>query len=259
MVRVQDRPISHLTRGQRLYHRKSARAPRSLSPTQSLTAQNDLTKTLALLSAAWRSGISWVTKLTSIATQRALNLAWPRFNLGDFLPGMLRRPGPLIILILAGSIDVGMLTFIATGAQTQTDARTPSKLQDRLATVAADAAVSHTATVPATFGAETTAVFDRPSESQYPPSVAKSEIARQVVSDRTSMLQPESAAQAETLFKPSVQPKFANQAQSVPLPTRKPKKPGTAVAKRIVRQQAKEEPNLMRFGSFGFNYTDPAQ
>jgi hypothetical protein len=131
--------------------------------------------------------------------------------------------------------------------------------QDRLATVAADAAVSHTATVPATFGAETTAVFDRPSESQYPPSVAKSEIARQVVSDRTSMLQPESAAQAETLFKPSVQPKFANQAQSVPLPTRKPKKPGTAVAKRIVRQQAKEEPNPMRFGSFGFNYTDPAQ
>jgi hypothetical protein len=73
------------------------------------------------------------------------------------------------------------------------------------------------------------------------------------------MLQPESAAQAETLFKPSVQPKFANQAQSVPLPTRKPKKPGTAVAKRIVRQQAKEEPNPMRFGSFGFNYTDPAQ
>ena len=259
MVRVQDRPISHLTRGQRLYHRKGARAPSSLSPTQSLTAQNDVTKTLALLSAAWRSGISWVTKLTSIATQRALNLAWPRFNLGDFLPGMLRRPGFLIILILAGSIDVGMLTFIATGAQTQTDARTPSKLQDRLATVAADAAVSHTATVPATFGAETTAVFDRTSESQYPPSVAKSEIARQVVSDRTPILQPESAAQSDTVFKPSVLPKFANQAQSIPLPTRKPKKPGTAVAKRIVRQQAKEEPNPMRFGSFGFNYTDPAQ
>ena len=94
-----------------------------------------MTKTLALLSAGWRSGISWVTKLTSIATQRArsLNLAWPRFNFGDFLPGMLRRPGFLIILILAGSIDVGTLTFIATGAQTQTDARTPSKLQDRLA------------------------------------------------------------------------------------------------------------------------------
>jgi hypothetical protein len=117
-------------------HRAAAvPAPRSLSPTQSLTAQNDVTKTLGLLSAGWRSGISWVTKLTSIATQRArsLNLAWPRFNFGDFLPGMLRRPGFLIILMLAGSIDVGMLTFIATGAQTQTDARTSSKLEDRLA------------------------------------------------------------------------------------------------------------------------------
>jgi hypothetical protein len=39
MVRVRYVPVSHLTRGQTLHNRRNVRAPRSLPPTQTLTAQ----------------------------------------------------------------------------------------------------------------------------------------------------------------------------------------------------------------------------
>ena len=45
----------------------------------------------------------------------------------------------------------------------------------------------------------------------------------------------------------------------VPLPTRKPEKPNTTTVKRVAKRHVEGEPKPMQFGSFGYNYREPAQ
>lgn len=221
MVWVHYMPVPHLTRGQTLHNRRNVRAPRSLQPTQTLAAQ-------------------------PVVHVRSMKLAWPRFNLGDFFPSMLRRPGSavglLIMLILVGSIAIAILACFAIGPQTQTDARAPSKLQYRLPAVALDteSSVSHPAI-------EMPASQPEPDSVSHRAAVSQSEPPAQLdsVSNSPSILQPESAVQADSVSNPNprsaLRSEYAAHTESVPLPTRKPKKASTV--RRIARPQTRGAPS----------------
>ena len=240
--------------------------PPPLPPAQS---QPDAKRITSLLSTARKHVIRWQDKLTLIAKDHAGSIKvhlWriyplrTKLDLGDVFRRVQDRGtlvGMMIVLVFVGSIDVAMRTSFAIGAQTPTENTASPKLQHRQI---------------AAVGSDTTRPVQtsNPSELQpAEPSASQSVSAAPLdsISNLSSASQSVSAAPPDLVpptVSVSVPPSESGvQPDSIPLPTRKPARltakplPSTAVLRRIARRQ--RDPESMRFGSFGYNYTDPAQ
>lgn len=283
MLRAHARPVWHFMRGQKMYSRISDRellllaelghlrpgdlvwrpglggwrsaqsvsgtlTPPPLPPAQS---QPDAKRITSLLSTARKHVIRWQDKLTLIAKDHAGSIKvhlWriyplrTKLDLGDVFRRVQDRGtlvGMMIVLVFVGSIDVAMRTSFAIGAQTPTENTASPKLQHRQI---------------AAVGSDTT----RPVQTSNPSELQPTEpSASQSVSAAPPDLVPPTVSVSVPPSESGVQP------DSIPLPTRKPARltakplPSTAVLRRIARRQ--RDPESMRFGSFGYNYTDPAQ
>ena len=265
-----------------------------LPPVELLTTHPDA-KSGNLLTTAWKSVIRWQVKLGFIAKQYAgfIKLPWPRnyprwqINLGHFLLRPVSLKGLLIVPVFAGSIGVAILASFAIGAQAPTD-YTPSPKQRyrQIAEIAPDAtgpsqtsnlsesqpAIEHSAsqsesaaqpdsvTKPDSVSQSESAA--QPDSVSNPPSVSQSESAAMQAS---SVPEPPSVSQSSTQADLVSDPPSVSQSESapqlalVPLPTRKPEKPNTTTVKRVAKRHVEGEPKPMQFGSFGYNYREPAQ
>lgn len=184
----------------------------------------------------------------------------------------LRRSTTLLIILVAGVIDVALLGSFAMGPQVHWEVATPSKLQHRLATVASNTTrpirISNfsefrSSSKPSTAQTD----FSRQRDAALtPPLVLRSESAPQpdpATNPRLESLSGSDSQPASVLDpKSALQTGASSPSNTVPLPTRKPetptlKRPSTKKAslKRTLKRRAEEEPRPpMQFGNFGYNY-----
>ena len=178
--------------------------------------------------------------------------------------GDLRRPRrstTLLIIVVAGLIDIALLSSFAMGPQVNTEVAAPSKLQHRLAAVASNTT-------------RPIQIFNSPEfQSSSKPSTPQTDLLRQ----RDAALSPpldlrsESVPQPEPIRDPvsdllsgnaGPQTAASPQSDTVPLPTRKPETPTPrrpptkkASLKRTLKRHVEEEPRPpLPFGNFGYNY-----
>jgi len=157
----------------------------------------------------------------------------------------LRRSTLLLIILVAGFIDVTLLGSFAMGPQVDRKVATAFKLQHRLAAVESDT----------NFSRQRDAALAPPLVMRLEPATTppRSESLSGSDSQPVSVLDPNSALQTGT----------SQQLNTVPLPTRKPeastpKRPSTKKAslKRTITRHVGDEPKPvpMQFGNFGYNY-----
>ena len=161
----------------------------------------------------------------------------------------LRRSTLLLIILVAGFIDVALLGSFAMGPQADRKVATASKLQHRLTAVASDTNLSRqrdAALAPALV------LRSEPAPQPDPATTPRSEPLSGSDPQPVSVLDPSSALQTGA----------SPQLNAVPLPTRKPE---TSTPKRsstkkvslnrtIKRHVEDEAKPRMQFGNFGYNY-----
>jgi len=162
----------------------------------------------------------------------------------------LRRSTLLLIILVAGFIDVALLGSFAMGPQVDRKVATASKLQHRLAAVESDTNFSRQRDAAL---APPLVMRLEPATQPDPATPPRSESLSGSDSQPVSVLDPNSALQTGT----------SQQLNTVPLPTRKPeastpKRPSTKKAslKRTITRHVGDEPKPvpMQFGNFGYNY-----
>ena len=161
----------------------------------------------------------------------------------------LSRSTIMLIILVAGFIDVALLGSFAMGPQVDRKVATASKLQHRLAAVASDTNFSRHRD--AALGPPLILRSEPPPQPD-PANTPRSEALSGSDPQPVSVLNPSSALQTGA----------SPQLNTVPLPTRKPetptlKRPSTKKAslKRTLKRRAEEEPRPpMQFGNFGYHY-----
>jgi hypothetical protein len=161
----------------------------------------------------------------------------------------LRRSTLLLIILVAGFIDVALLGSFAMGPQLDRKVATASKLQQRLAAVASDTNFSRQRDAAL---APPLVLRSEPPPQPDPANTPHSESLSGSDPQPVSVLDPSSALQTGA----------SPQLNTVPLPTRKPetstlKRPSTKKAslKRTIKRHVEDEPKPpMQFGNFGYDY-----
>ena len=159
----------------------------------------------------------------------------------------LSRSTIMLIILVAGFVDVALLGSFAMGPQVDREVATASKLQHRLAAVASATNFSRqrdAALAPALV------LRSKPAPQPDPATTPHSESLSGSDSQPVSVLATNSALQTGA----------SPQLNTVPLPTRKPETSRSstkkASLKRTIKRHVEDEPKPlpMQFGNFGYNY-----
>jgi len=157
----------------------------------------------------------------------------------------LSRSTIMLIILVAGFVDVALLGSFAMGPQVDREVATASKLQHRLAAVTSDTNFSRqrdAALVPPLVLRSKPAPQPEPVTTPHSESLSGDSQPVSVL-DRNSTLQTGASPQLDTM----------------PLPTRKPETSRSstkkASLKRTIKRHVEDEPRPpMQFGNFGYNY-----
>jgi hypothetical protein len=179
----------------------------------------------------------------------------------------LRRSTTLLIIFVAGFIDVALLGLFAMGLQVR-EVAAPSKLQHRIVASTRPFQISNLSEFQSSSKPSTPQknFFRQRDAALNPPLVLQSGSAPQPEPVRNPPSESLSGSdfQPVSVLDPNSAPQTgaSQQSNTVPLPTRKPetptlKRPSTKKAslKRTLKRRVEEEPRPpMQFGNFGYNY-----